>query len=66
MYKAVLFVASALAVQHAAAAYTEAALADQITNLPGAEALDLKFKQFSGYLNIPGTSGEDTKFMHYW
>ena len=46
-------------------AYTPEALADQITNLPGAENLDVTFNQFSGYLNIPGGSG-NSKFMHYW
>jgi hypothetical protein len=30
--------------------YTQAALSDQIVNLPGAEALSLNFNQFSGYL----------------
>lgn len=41
--------------------YTEKALADQVTNLPGAENLDIPFNQFSGYLNI-----SETKQMHYW
>ena len=41
--------------------YTPEALADQITNLPGAENLDFKFNQFSGYIKINGT-----KNMHYW
>jgi carboxypeptidase C (cathepsin A) len=66
MYKAALFAVSAALAAQSADAYTEAALADQVTNLPGAEKLDFKFNQFSGYLNIPGVSGEDTKFMHYW
>ncbi|KAJ1425470.1 peptidase S10, serine carboxypeptidase, partial [Ochromonadaceae sp. CCMP2298] len=66
MYKAALFAVSAALAAQSADAYTEAALADQVTNLPGASSLDLKFNQFSGYLNIPGVSGEDTKFMHYW
>lgn len=35
-----------------ASAYTENAIADQITNLPGAEKLDLNFNQFSGYLTV--------------
>ena len=47
-------------------AYTNEALADQVTNLPGAEGLDITFNQFSGYLSIPGINGENTKFMHYW
>lgn len=41
--------------------YTEEALADQITNLPGAENLSINFNQFSGYLTVDGT-----KQMHYW
>ena len=61
---AVILVASAL-LAHCGVAYTPAALADQITNLPGAEKLDIKFNQFSGYLNIPGNDG-NSKFMHYW
>ena len=28
--------------------YTAEALADQVTNLPGTEGLDIKFNQFSG------------------
>lgn len=43
------------------AAYTEEALADQITALPGAENLDITFNQFSGYLTV-----DNTKQMHYW
>ena len=35
-----------------ASAYTDEAIADQITNLPGAEKLDLNFNQFSGYLTV--------------
>lgn len=47
--------------------YTLEALADQVKSLPGASALDLTFNQFSGYLSIPGTSGNgNTKNMHYW
>lgn len=45
------------------AAYTPEALADQITALPGAESLTIPFKQFSGYIDVPGVS---TKHMHYW
>ena len=33
-------------------AYTDEALLDQIESLPGAEKLDLKFNQFSGYVKI--------------
>jgi len=49
-------------------AYTSEALADQIKpgSLPGAEKLNITFNQFSGYLNIDGTSGNKTKFLHYW
>ena len=42
-------------------AYTDDAIADQVTNLPGAENLDINFNQFSGYLTVDGT-----KQMHYW
>lgn len=41
--------------------YTQEALADQVTNLPGAENLDFSFNQFSGYLTV-----DSTKQMHYW
>lgn len=49
-------------------AYTSEALADQIKpgSLPGADKLNITFNQFSGYLNIDGTSGSKTKFLHYW
>ncbi len=46
-------------------AYTPEALADQVKNLPGAEKLNLKYNQFSGYITIPGNSG-DSKHLHYW
>ena len=49
-----------------ASAYTRDALADQIRYLPGAEKLNITFNQFSGYLNIPGTAGDKSKFLHYW
>jgi hypothetical protein len=62
MLAAVLAVASIVQ----AVAYTPEALADKIVHLPGAENLNVKFNQFSGYLSIPGTSGENTKQMHYW
>ncbi len=41
--------------------YTPEALADQITSLPGAEALNVNFNQFSGYIKVAGT-----KNLHYW
>ncbi len=41
--------------------YTEAALNDMVTNLPGLKDT-LTFNQFSGYLNLPGTK----KQIHYW
>jgi hypothetical protein len=46
-------------------AYSPEALADQVKNLPGAEKLNIKFNQFSGYITIPGNSG-DSKHLHYW
>jgi carboxypeptidase C (cathepsin A) len=49
-------------VSSATADYTPEALADQVTNLPGAEGLDITFNQFSGYLKVNG----DTKNNHYW
>lgn len=57
------FVATALISQ--AAAYTSEAIADQITHLPGAENLDVKFNQFSGYFDIDGASA-GSKHLHYW
>lgn len=56
----------ALLVSVSQADYTPEALADQVVNLPGTEGLDIKFNQFSGYLDIPGTSGSLSKHMHYW
>jgi len=41
-----------LSVQQAAADYSSAALLDQVTSLPGADALTLGFNQFSGYLAV--------------
>lgn len=41
--------------------YTEAALNDMVTELPGLKDT-LTFNQFSGYLNLPGTK----KQIHYW
>lgn len=62
----ILAVGIAAAFTVASSEYTPEALADQVTNLPGAENLDITFNQFSGYLNIPGVNGNMTKFMHYW
>ena len=56
---AVLLTLQALAL--ASAEYTPEAVADQVTNLPGAEKLDFNFNQFSGYLQVNGS-----KNMHYW
>ena len=41
--------------------YTEDALNDMVTELPGLKDT-LTFNQFSGYLNLPGTK----KQIHYW
>ena len=41
--------------------YTEDAVADQVTDLPGL-LYDIPFNQFSGYINLPGTE----KQIHYW
>jgi carboxypeptidase C (cathepsin A) len=41
--------------------YTDAALNDMVTELPGLKDT-LTFNQFSGYLNLPGTK----KQIHYW
>ena len=41
--------------------YTPEALLDQVTNLPGAENLNVNFNQFSGYLKVTST-----KNNHYW
>jgi hypothetical protein len=55
----------------AAAAYTQEALDDEVTSLPG---LNYKpnFRHFSGYLNVGGgpggvntTEGEGARYMHY-
>jgi carboxypeptidase C (cathepsin A) len=54
-----------LALLASAVAYTPEAEADRITNLPGSENLNITFNQFSGYLAIPGASG-NSKNMHYW
>jgi hypothetical protein len=57
------FVSIAAAALGVASAYTPQALKDKITNLPGTDALDIKFNQFSGYIDINGTA---TKRLHYW
>lgn len=44
--------------------YTPEALADQITSLPGLKDT-INFNHFSGYLDIPGSSGL-SKHIHYW
>lgn len=41
--------------------YTDRALEDEIVSLPGAEALDFSFRQFSGMLDI-----SSSKHIHYW
>ncbi len=54
-----------LLLSSSALAYSEAALADQIINLPGMDAIKTlaTFNQFSGYLTINKASG---KKIHYW
>jgi cathepsin A (carboxypeptidase C) len=56
-----LFAFLALLPLFASADYTPEALADEVKNLPGAEALDFSFRQFSGYLDVTAT-----KHLHYW
>jgi len=41
--------------------YTDAALSDMVTELPGLDD-ELDFNQFSGYLNLPNSK----KQIHYW
>lgn len=65
MSKTGLFVLAAALLAQCGEAYTEAALADQVKNLPGAENLSLNFNQFSGFLDVPGASG-NSKHLHYW
>lgn len=59
------------AVVSASVAYTQAALDDEVTDLPGLH-YDLGFRHFSGYLNVGGgpggvntTEGEGARMMHY-
>ena len=50
-------------------AYSTRALQDEIKNLPGTTKLKINFRQFSGYLDIPGnskSSSSNSKFIHYW
>lgn len=65
MSKASLFIAIAALLAQSGDAYTKEALADKVVNLPGAEKLDIKFNQFSGFLDVPGNSG-NSKHLHYW
>jgi Serine carboxypeptidase len=46
--------------------YSTQALIDKIETLPGAENLDVKFNQFSGYLPVNGAEGKPSKYLHYW
>eukprot|EP00608_Synchroma_pusillum_P008497 CAMPEP_0198429554 /NCGR_PEP_ID=MMETSP1452-20131203/8168_1 /TAXON_ID=1181717 /ORGANISM="Synchroma pusillum, Strain CCMP3072" /LENGTH=457 /DNA_ID=CAMNT_0044149965 /DNA_START=4 /DNA_END=1377 /DNA_ORIENTATION=- len=50
-----------LAVAAADVQYSSAALADEVTELPGQDWTELPFRQFSGYIQI-----SDTKQIHYW
>ena len=54
-----------LSVLASGSAYTQEALSDQITDMPGAENVKIPFNQFSGYLAINGTS-TGSKKLHYW
>lgn len=45
--------------------YTSEALADQVTDLPGAENVEINFNHFSGYLPVDGAAPA-SKQMHYW
>ena len=65
MSKASLVIVAAALLAQGGEAYTKEALADQVVNLPGAEKLDIKFNQFSGFLDVPGNSG-NSKHLHYW
>ena len=47
------------------ASYTPAALLDKIEHLPGTDALDIPFQQFSGYLHVNGTRPGSIA-IHYW
>ena len=58
---AALFATTAAAALSVALGYTDAALKDQVLNLPGSENIDVNFNQFSGYLTV-----NSTKQLHYW
>lgn len=62
--KIVIFLLIALI--KSARSYTTQALSDKVVILPGAEKLDVKFNQFSGYLPVNGTGGQPSKQLHYW
>ena len=51
---------------HTIESYSAVALEDEITNLPGTEALTITFRQFSGYLKFPGSGTNNNKYVHYW
>lgn len=55
-----LLLLHAVSVVWALEGYTQEAIADQITDLPGLNDA-IKFNQFSGYLKI-----SETKNLHYW
>jgi len=46
------------------AEYTQAALDDEIMDLPGLN-YTLKYRHFSGYIDIPGIKPNATKHVHY-
>lgn len=61
-FQGFLLVSIALSVINASPfTYTEEALKDQVTELPGLHD-ELSYNQFSGYINLPGTQ----KNIHYW
>ena len=58
----ILLVSVALSVINASPfTYTEEAIKDQVTQLPGLNDI-ISYNQFSGYINLPGTQ----KNIHYW
>jgi carboxypeptidase C (cathepsin A) len=59
-------VSPALTATAAADTYTAAALADEVTRLPGTAGLHVPFRHFSGYLTVPGHGGGGSKHLHYW
>jgi carboxypeptidase C (cathepsin A) len=46
--------------------YTSEAEADRVINLPGAETIDISFAHFSGYLDVKGTTTNESIHLHYW